>query len=62
MLRNILVRGREMPRRTGTSVILALWAVTSVVLLFTTVSPWMPKIGLFAGGADSTCTATAPAT
>lgn len=52
MLRNILVRGREMPRRTGTSVILALWAVTSVVLLFTTVSPWMPKIGLFAGGAD----------
>ncbi len=29
-----------------------LWAVTSVVLLFTTVSPWMPKIGLFAGGAD----------
>lgn len=52
MLRNMLVGGREMPRRTGTLVILALWAVVSVVLLFTTVRPWMPTIGLFAGGAD----------
>lgn len=41
-----------MPRRTETLTILALWAVASVVLLFTTVRPWMPKIGLLAGGAD----------
>lgn len=52
MLRKILVDGREMPRRAGLLVILGLWALASVVLLFTTVRPWMPKIGLLAGGAD----------
>lgn len=41
------------PRRTaGHVVVLALWAAVSVVLVFTTVRPWMPEIGLFAGGAD----------
>lgn len=40
------------PRATGHVVVLALWAAVSTVLLFTTVRPWMPEIGLFAGGAD----------
>ncbi|WP_433607149.1 glycosyltransferase 87 family protein [Prescottella agglutinans] len=31
---------------------LGLWALTSAILVLTTVRPWMPEIGLFAGGAD----------
>lgn len=46
------VERHEMPRRAGILGVLALWAVGSVVLLFTTVRPWTPRIGLFAGGAD----------
>jgi len=32
--------------------VLALWALVSVVLVVTTVRPWTPEIGIFAGGAD----------
>ncbi|MGO4204581.1 glycosyltransferase 87 family protein [Rhodococcus sp. TAF43] len=42
----------ELPRRRGHLAVLVLWAIASVVLVFTTVRPWMPTIGIFAGGAD----------
>lgn len=53
MLQTEQMIDRVAPRRTSAhAVVLALWAVVSAVLVVTTVRPWMPEIGLFAGGAD----------
>jgi alpha-1,2-mannosyltransferase len=52
VLRSGKARGNETSFRAGHLVVLGLWALTSAILVLTTVRPWMPEIGLFAGGAD----------
>ncbi len=43
---------RAASRRTGHTIVLALWAIVSVILVFATVPPWAPQAGIFAGGTD----------
>ncbi len=52
MLRSGEAQENETSFRAGHLVALGLWALTSAILVLTTVRPWMPEIGLFAGGAD----------